>query len=98
MRARLPNSAIQSGTVRRSVRISRKIASRSSAENIPVQKFVAKLALGVVLLAQSNKRRQSFVNRFQLRRGRGEKFSPVRPRLERSQFPFDHRQQLADGG
>jgi hypothetical protein len=48
-------------------------------EDICPQEFVSELALRVVLLAELHEVGLFLINRFQLVRGRGKQFSPMRP-------------------
>src|SRR5580658_6749545 len=68
-----------------------------SSEDVPVQILVAKLALGIVAPAQFHEFRHLLVNALQLRRRSCEQLPPVWARVERSEFPFDDRQQFAYG-
>src|SRR6266849_4199401 len=76
----------------------REVRSRNLAENIPLQEFIAEFPLRIVFLTQLNELRQLCIDGLQTRRGCGEQLSPVRPCVKRSQFFFDHGQELADCG
>src|SRR6185437_704092 len=72
--------------------------SRHCPKDISFQKVVAQFSLGIVSPAQFNKLRQLFVAGTERFRADGEQLAPVRTNIERCQFCFDHRQQLAHGG
>jgi hypothetical protein len=66
----------------------------SRTVNIPVQKLIAELPLGIVLLAQSQELRQPFVARTQLCGSRRKQLSPMAHTKWRQLF-LDHWQQSA---
>src|SRR5258706_10087962 len=68
----------------------------SGAEDVFVQKLIAKLALGIVPPTELNKFGHLFVNTLEFRGRDCKQLSPVRARIERSQFLLNHGQELAN--
>src|SRR6478736_6886093 len=71
------------------------VESRRHGKDIPIEEVVAEFPFGIVLLAQFNKIRQFFVAGTELFWTYCEQLSPVRTNIERPQFSFDDRKQLA---
>src|ERR1700730_660663 len=69
-----------------------------TAEDVLVQELISKFADRIELSAELDKLRQLFMDALKFTRRSGKQLSPVRTRIERSQFFFDHGQQLAYGG
>jgi hypothetical protein len=64
-------------------------------KDVLIQELISEFSLRVRFLAQSNELRRFFVYALQFARRGREQLSPMRARVERGQFSFDDRQQLA---